>query len=128
MEGLTTRYEDTKKCNLIFPHEEPLTRPHSEAKTWAPSCVPSAPQSAPPELAAQHKSQHHSQHSGYKSPESESVSLGSFGGITDQKEDMDSGRASPCSLPTKVENLSAGESVIASGQEEKVSLVKKIPT
>ncbi|XP_014600704.1 PREDICTED: uncharacterized protein LOC106785068 isoform X10 [Polistes canadensis] len=101
--------------------EEPLTRPHSEAKTWAPSCVPSAPQSAPPELAAQHKSQHHSQHSGYKSPESESVSLGSFGGITDQKEDIDSGRASPCSLPTKVENVSAGESVITPGQDEKKS-------
>ncbi|XP_015171503.1 PREDICTED: uncharacterized protein LOC107063875 isoform X9 [Polistes dominula] len=101
--------------------EEPLTRPHSEAKTWAPSCVPSAPQSAPPELAAQHKSQHHSQHSGYKSPESESVSLGSFGGITDQKEDIDSGRASPCSLPTKVENVSVGESVITPGQDEKKS-------
>lgn len=101
--------------------EEPLTRPHSEAKTWAPSCVPSAPQSAPPELAAQHKSQHHSQHSGYKSPESESVSLGSFGGITDQKEDIDSGRASPCSLPTKMENVSAGESVITPGQDEKKS-------
>ncbi|KAK2582575.1 hypothetical protein KPH14_004864 [Odynerus spinipes] len=99
--------------------EEPLTRPHSEAKTWAPSCVPSAPQSAPPELAAQHKSQHHSQHSGYKSPESESVSLGSFGAITDQKEDMDSERASPCSLPTNVDNASTGETTIPPSQEDK---------
>ncbi|XP_017799074.1 PREDICTED: flocculation protein FLO11 [Habropoda laboriosa] len=74
--------------------EEPLTRPHSEAKTWAPSSIPSAPQSAPPELA--HKSQH-SQHSGYKSPESESVSIGSFSGLNGHK-DMDSERDSP--LPT----------------------------
>ncbi|XP_020292440.1 uncharacterized protein DDB_G0284459-like [Pseudomyrmex gracilis] len=80
--------------------EEPLTRPHSEAKTWAPSSVPSAPQSAPPELAAQHKS-HHSQHSGYKSPESESVSLGSFSGINGHK-DLDSERDSP--LPTNVQD------------------------
>ncbi|XP_070165674.1 triadin isoform X11 [Polyergus mexicanus] len=77
--------------------EEPLTRPHSETKTWAPSSVPSAPQSAPPELAAQHKSQH----SGYKSPESESVSLGSFSGINGHK-DLDSERDSP--LPTNVED------------------------
>lgn len=75
--------------------EEPLTRPHSEAKSWAPSSVQSlTPQSAPPELAAQHKSQHHSQHSGYKSPESESVSLGSFSGINGHK-DLDSERDSP---------------------------------
>ncbi|XP_018304412.1 flocculation protein FLO11 isoform X5 [Mycetomoellerius zeteki] len=80
--------------------EEPLTRPHSEAKTWAPSSVPSAPQSAPPELAAQHKSQH-SQHSGYKSPESESVSLGSFSGINGHK-DLDSERDSP--LPTNAQD------------------------
>ncbi|XP_012060891.1 PREDICTED: nuclear receptor corepressor 1 [Atta cephalotes] len=79
---------------------KPLTRPHSEAKTWAPSSVPSAPQSAPPELAAQHKSQH-SQHSGYKSPESESVSLGSFSGINGHK-DLDSERDSP--LPTNVQD------------------------
>ncbi|CAL7946461.1 unnamed protein product [Xylocopa violacea] len=79
--------------------EEPLTRPHSEAKSWAPSSVPSAPQSAPPELAAQHKSQH-SQHSGYKSPESESVSIGSFSGLNGHK-DMDSERDSP--LPTNVQ-------------------------
>ncbi|XP_015594429.1 uncharacterized protein LOC107267351 isoform X24 [Cephus cinctus] len=72
---------------------EPLTRPHSEAKTWAPSSVPSAPQSAPPELAAQHKSQH-SHYSGYKSPESESVSLGSFSGLNGHK-DLDSERDSP---------------------------------
>ncbi|XP_026673819.1 flocculation protein FLO11 isoform X2 [Ceratina calcarata] len=82
--------------------EEPLTRPHSEAKSWAPSSVPSAPQSAPPELAAQHKSQH-SQHSGYKSPESESVSLGSFSGLNGHK-DMDSERDSP--LPTNVQTAS----------------------
>ncbi|XP_029051976.2 proteoglycan 4 isoform X9 [Osmia bicornis bicornis] len=82
--------------------EEPLTRPHSEAKTWAPSSAPSAPQSAPPELAAQHKSQH-SQHSGYKSPESESVSLGSFTGLNGHK-DMDSERDSP--LPTNVQSAS----------------------
>ncbi|XP_024880393.1 flocculation protein FLO11 isoform X7 [Temnothorax curvispinosus] len=81
--------------------EEPLTRPHSEAKTWAPSSLPSAPQSAPPELAAQHKSQH-SQHSGYKSPESESVSLGSFSGINGHK-DLDSERDSP--LPTNVQDV-----------------------
>ncbi|XP_076751857.1 uncharacterized protein LOC143423987 isoform X12 [Xylocopa sonorina] len=79
--------------------EEPLTRPHSEAKSWAPSSVPSAPQSAPPELAAQHKSQH-SQHSGYKSPESESVSIGSFSGLNGHK-DMDSERDSP--LPANVQ-------------------------
>ncbi|XP_060823068.1 proteoglycan 4-like isoform X19 [Bombus pascuorum] len=79
--------------------EEPLTRPHSEAKSWAPSSVPSAPQSAPPELAAQHKSQH-SQHSGYKSPESESVSIGSFSGLNGHK-DMDSERDSP--LPSNVQ-------------------------
>ncbi|XP_076549012.1 uncharacterized protein LOC117600883 isoform X8 [Osmia lignaria lignaria] len=82
--------------------EEPLTRPHSEAKTWAPSSAPSAPQSAPPELAAQHKSQH-SQHSGYKSPESESVSLGSFSGLNGHK-DMDSERDSP--LPMNVQSAS----------------------
>ncbi|XP_011879126.1 PREDICTED: proteoglycan 4 isoform X9 [Vollenhovia emeryi] len=81
--------------------EEPLTRPHSEAKTWAPSSLPSAPQSAPPELAAQHKSQH-SQHSGYKSPESESVSLGSFSGINGHK-DLDSERDSP--LPTNAPDI-----------------------
>lgn len=87
---------------LITSFEEPLTRPHSEAKTWAPSSVPSAPQSAPPELAAQHKSQH-SQYSGYKSPESESVSLGSFSGINGHK-DLDSERNSP--LPTNVQDTS----------------------
>lgn len=76
-----------------------MTRPHSEAKSWAPSSVPSAPQSAPPELAAQHKSQH-SQHSGYKSPESESVSIGSFSGLNGHK-DMDSERDSP--LPSNVQ-------------------------
>jgi len=81
--------------------EEPLTRPHSEAKTWAPSSLPSAPQSAPPELAAQHKSQH-SQHSGYKSPESESVSLGSFSGMNGHK-DLDSERDSP--LPANVRDI-----------------------
>lgn len=86
--------------------KEPLTRPHSEAKTWAPSSVPSAPQSAPPELAAQHKSQH-SQHSGYKSPESESVSLGSFSGINGHK-DVDSERDSP--LPTNVQDVSTKSS------------------
>lgn len=85
----------------IASFEEPLTRPHSEAKTWAPSSLPSAPQSAPPELAAQHKSQH-SQHSGYKSPESESVSLGSFSGINGHK-DLDSERDSP--LPTNAQDI-----------------------
>ncbi|XP_033214350.1 uncharacterized protein LOC117171297 isoform X4 [Belonocnema kinseyi] len=74
---------------------EPLTRPHSEAKSWGPS---SLPQSAPPEWA-QHKS-HHSQHSGYKSPESESVSLGSFSGTNGHK-DPDSDRGSP--LPVHVQ-------------------------
>ncbi|XP_076177924.1 uncharacterized protein LOC143152095 isoform X11 [Ptiloglossa arizonensis] len=82
--------------------EEPLTRPHSEAKTWAPSSLPSAPQSAPPELAAQHKSQH-SQHSGYKSPESESISIGSFSGLNGHK-DMDWERDSP--LPTRAQGIS----------------------
>ncbi|XP_070528335.1 platelet binding protein GspB isoform X6 [Cardiocondyla obscurior] len=85
----------------IVSFKEPLTRPHSEAKTWAPSSLPSAPQSAPPELAAQHKSQH-SQHSGYKSPESESVSLGSFSGLNGHK-DLDSERDSP--LPTNVQDI-----------------------
>ncbi|XP_034934080.1 uncharacterized protein [Chelonus insularis] len=80
---------------------EPLTRPHSEAKTWvAPSTVPSAPQSAPPELAALHKSHQHSQHSGYKSPESESVSLGSYTGLNGHK-DPDSERDSP--LPSNLQ-------------------------
>jgi len=83
---------------LITSFKEPLTRPHSEAKTWAPSSLPSAPQSAPPELAAQHKSQH----SGYKSPESESVSLGSFSGINGHK-DLDSERDSP--LPTNAQDI-----------------------
>lgn len=82
----------------ITSFKEPLTRPHSEAKTWAPSSLPSAPQSAPPELAAQHKSQH----SGYKSPESESVSLGSFSGINGHK-DLDSERDSP--LPTNAQDI-----------------------
>ncbi|XP_011057851.1 PREDICTED: proteoglycan 4 isoform X3 [Acromyrmex echinatior] len=96
--------------------EEPLTRPHSEAKTWAPSSVPSAPQSAPPELAAQHKSQH-SQHSGYKSPESESVSLGSFSGINGHK-DLDSERDSP--LPTNAQDTpTKDEKEIADVVEEK---------
>ncbi|XP_025152675.1 mucin-5AC isoform X4 [Harpegnathos saltator] len=95
--------------------EEPLTRPHSEAKTWAPSSVPSAPQSAPPELAAQHKSQH-SQHSGYKSPESESVSLGSFSGINGHK-DLDSERDSP--LPTTApDTLTKREKEVADTAEE----------
>ncbi|XP_057318478.1 uncharacterized protein LOC130663325 isoform X19 [Microplitis mediator] len=82
---------------------EPLTRPHSEAKTWAAPTVHSAPQSAPPELAALHKShpqQQHSQHSGYKSPESESVSLGSYTGLNGHK-DMDSERDSP--LPSNLQ-------------------------
>ncbi|XP_074098259.1 uncharacterized protein LOC141526969 isoform X7 [Cotesia typhae] len=81
---------------------EPLTRPHSEAKTWAAPTVHSTPQSAPPELAALHKShpQQHSQHSGYKSPESESVSLGSYTGLNGHK-DMDSERDSP--LPTNLQ-------------------------
>ncbi|KAM0727722.1 hypothetical protein ACS0PU_005971 [Formica fusca] len=96
--------------------EEPLTRPHSETKTWAPSSVPSAPQSAPPELAAQHKSQH-SQHSGYKSPESESVSLGSFSGINGHK-DLDSERDSP--LPTNIQDTSTKtEKIIGIVEETK---------
>ncbi|XP_050445820.1 proteoglycan 4 isoform X3 [Cataglyphis hispanica] len=94
--------------------EEPLTRPHSETKTWAPSSVPSAPQSAPPELAAQHKSQH-SQHSGYKSPESESVSLGSFSGINGHK-DLDSERDSP--LPTNIQDTSTKTEKITGIVEE----------
>ncbi|XP_046481378.1 uncharacterized protein [Neodiprion pinetum] len=69
---------------------EPLTRPHSEAKTWGASSMPPMPQSASPDLVGQHKSQH----SGYKSPESESVSLGSFSGLNGHKE-QDSGRESP---------------------------------
>ncbi|XP_063980398.1 proteoglycan 4 isoform X15 [Diachasmimorpha longicaudata] len=82
---------------------EPLTRPHSEAKTWAPgSTVISTPQSAPPELA-QHKSHHQSQHSGYKSPESESVSLGSYTGLNGHK-DLDSERDSP--LPSNLQGTS----------------------
>ncbi|KAL6441176.1 hypothetical protein ACFW04_003468 [Cataglyphis niger] len=94
--------------------EEPLTRPHSETKTWAPSSVPSAPQSAPPELAAQHKSQH-SQHSGYKSPESESVSLSSFSGINGHK-DLDSERDSP--LPTNIQDTSTKTEKITGIVEE----------
>ncbi|XP_072752985.1 uncharacterized protein [Anoplolepis gracilipes] len=97
--------------------EEPLTRPHSETKTWAPSSVPSAPQSAPPELAAQHKSQH-SQHSGYKSPESESVSLGSFSGINGHK-DLDSERDSP--LPTNIQDTSTKTEKIIEETKERQS-------
>ncbi|KAG7199774.1 hypothetical protein KM043_000437 [Ampulex compressa] len=93
--------------------EEPLTRPHSEAKTWAPSSIPSAPQSAPPELAAQHKS-HHSQHSGYKSPESESVSLGSFTGLNGHK-DLDSERDSP--LPTGAQDIGASAQIDQTDEE-----------
>lgn len=80
-------------------------RPHSEAKTWATQSInPSAPQSAPPELAHQHKSHQHSQHSGYKSPESESVSLGSFSGLNGHK-DLDSiGTESP--LPSNIQDSS----------------------
>ncbi|XP_011298297.1 flocculation protein FLO11 isoform X8 [Fopius arisanus] len=82
---------------------EPLTRPHSEAKTWAAgSTVISTPQSAPPELA-QHKSHHQSQHSGCKSPESESVSLGSYTGLNGHK-DLDSERDSP--LPNNLQGTS----------------------
>ncbi|XP_048511565.1 proteoglycan 4 isoform X7 [Athalia rosae] len=72
---------------------EPSTRPHSEARTWGASSLPPIPQSASPDLPHQHKSQH-SQYSGYKSPESESVSLGSFSGLNGHK-DQDSGRESP---------------------------------
>ncbi|KAK9298230.1 hypothetical protein QLX08_008384 [Tetragonisca angustula] len=112
--------------------EEPLTRPHSEAKSWAPSSVPSAPQSAPPELAAQHKSQH-SQHSGYKSPESESVSIGSFSGLNGHK-DMDSERNSP--LPSNVqasgttaqgENESGGTEDESKEQQRSESSIKPVP-
>ncbi|XP_039303302.1 uncharacterized protein LOC105200057 isoform X3 [Solenopsis invicta] len=95
--------------------EEPLTRPHSEAKSWAPSSVPSAPQSAPPELAAQHKSQH-SQYSGYKSPESESVSLGSFSGINGHK-DLDSERNSP--LPTNAQDASIKDEKVTDVVDDK---------
>ncbi|XP_076244597.1 uncharacterized protein LOC143185460 isoform X1 [Calliopsis andreniformis] len=107
--------------------EEPLSRPHSEAKTWAPSAVPSAPQSAPPELAAQHKSLH-SQHSGYKSPESESVSLGSFTGLNGHK-DMDSERDSP--LPTRAQGTSTptqGEKQESGAEEETKDQAKPEPS
>ncbi|KAK0170405.1 hypothetical protein PV328_010973 [Microctonus aethiopoides] len=87
---------------------EPLTRPHSEAKTWAAtSSIHSTPQSAPPELAALHKSHHHSQQSGYKSPESESISLGSYTGLNGHK-DLDSERDSP--LPTNVQGITPTKS------------------
>ncbi|XP_066584969.1 uncharacterized protein [Prorops nasuta] len=112
--------------------EEPLTRPHSEAKSWTGSSLPSAPQSAPPELA-QHKSQ---QHSGYKSPDSESVSLGSFGGINGHK-DLDSERDSPLhtanvqgsATPThgEVESIEADDDSKAQVEELKAdSLTKPI--
>ncbi|XP_076668837.1 uncharacterized protein LOC143369153 isoform X8 [Andrena cerasifolii] len=107
--------------------EEPLTRPHSEAKTWTPSSFPSAPQSAPPELAAQHKSQH-SQHSGYKSPESESVSIGSFTGLNGHK-DMDSERDSP--LPTRAQGTSTptqGEKEASIADEEAKDEAKPDPS
>ncbi|XP_044591316.1 flocculation protein FLO11 isoform X14 [Cotesia glomerata] len=99
---------------------EPLTRPHSEAKTWAAPTVHSTPQSAPPELAALHKShpQQHSQHSGYKSPESESVSLGSYTGLNGHK-DMDSERDSP--LPTNLQGTPTPT------QSDKVSVAVEKP-
>ncbi|CAK9805835.1 hypothetical protein ANTQUA_LOCUS4583 [Anthophora quadrimaculata] len=109
--------------------EEPLTRPHSEAKTWAPSSIPSAPQSAPPELA--HKSQH-SQHSGYKSPESESISIGSFSGLNGHK-DMDSERDSPLptsglagSTPTQGEKESMVTEELSKDQQKSEPTIKPV--
>ncbi|XP_029678068.1 uncharacterized protein LOC115244518 [Formica exsecta] len=113
--SLDTRSASNQAATAVV-QAKPLTRPHSETKTWAPSSVPSAPQSAPPELAAQHKSQH-SQHSGYKSPESESVSLGSFSGINGHK-DLDSERDSP--LPTNIQDTSTKtEKIIGIVEETK---------
>lgn len=60
--------------------------------------MPSVPQSASPDLAAQHCKSQHSQYSGYKSPESESVSLGSFSGLNGHK-DQDSDRERDSPLP-----------------------------
>ncbi|XP_016836694.1 RNA polymerase II degradation factor 1 isoform X3 [Nasonia vitripennis] len=74
---------------------EPPTRAHSEARSWAGL----GPQSAAPDLQKQlklteHKQQQQQQQqqqqSGYKSPESESVSLGSFSGTNGHKEQEDS--------------------------------------
>ncbi|XP_011503180.1 PREDICTED: AF4/FMR2 family member 4 [Ceratosolen solmsi marchali] len=76
---------------------EPPTRAHSEARSWTGIIGTSAPYSAPPELVGvsrqqqkltEHKQQQ--QYSGYKSPESESISLGSFSGTNGHKEGEDS--------------------------------------
>lgn len=81
---------------------EPPTRAHSEARSWGGAGAGSGPQSAPPELIAagagaglssrqqQKLTEHNKQQSGYKSPESESVSLGSFSGTNGHKEQEDS--------------------------------------
>ncbi|XP_058796493.1 uncharacterized protein LOC131667221 isoform X12 [Phymastichus coffea] len=74
---------------------EPPTRAHSEARSWGgPTSVKQQP--------AEHKLQ---QQSGYKSPESESVSLGSFSGTNGHKDDsMDPERtASPLAAIAKDE-------------------------
>lgn len=109
---------------------ELLMRPHSEAKTWATQSInPSAPQSAPPELAHQHKSHQHSQHSGYKSPESESVSLGSFSGLNGHK-DLDSIETeSP--LPSNIQDSSTPtqsdkDSIILLEEPQKDVVIKPV--
>lgn len=75
---------------------EPPTRAHSEGRSWV---GPGAAQQQHHQLpqkqqSAEHKQQQ--QQSGYKSPESESVSLGSFGATNGHKEqDLLADRSSP---------------------------------
>ncbi|XP_014233071.1 uncharacterized protein LOC106656547 isoform X3 [Trichogramma pretiosum] len=67
---------------------EPLTRAHSEARSWGP-------QSAPPELTGRLQHRLHQQGSGYKSPDSESMSLPSFGAASNGLHKDDSAAGSP---------------------------------
>ncbi|KAL7287344.1 hypothetical protein TKK_0018464 [Trichogramma kaykai] len=67
---------------------EPLTRAHSEARSWGP-------QSAPPELTGRLQHRLHQQGSGYKSPDSESMSLPSFGATSNGLHKDDSAAGSP---------------------------------
>ncbi|OXU19241.1 hypothetical protein TSAR_016640 [Trichomalopsis sarcophagae] len=72
---------------------EPPTRAHSEARSWVGLAPQSASQDPQKQLKlTEHKQQQQQQQqqSGYKSPESESVSLGSFSGTNGHKEQEDS--------------------------------------
>ncbi|CAB0041493.1 unnamed protein product [Trichogramma brassicae] len=74
---------------------EPLTRAHSEARSWGP-------QSAPPELTGRLQHRLHQQGSGYKSPDSESMSLPSFGATSNGLHKDDSAAGSPMASKDEV--------------------------